>query len=86
MTGAGEAYLRWYYDTGVWKGLHYRGIRTLKSVADMWTYQELIHELDVQWVVETGTRHGGSALFFADQLELRAARADPIARPAPRTD
>jgi cephalosporin hydroxylase len=78
MTGAGEAYFRWYYDTGVWKSLHYRGVRTLKSVADMWTYQELIHEHDVQWVIETGTRHGGSALYFADLLALRGARGKVI--------
>jgi hypothetical protein len=28
---AGQRYLRWYYDTAVWKNLHYRGIRTLKE-------------------------------------------------------
>jgi cephalosporin hydroxylase len=71
---AGEAYFKWYYDSGVWKGLHYRGVRTLKSVADMWSYQEIIHDLDVQWIIETGTRHGGSALYFADLLALRGAR------------
>ena len=78
MTGAGEAYFRWYYDTNVWKNLHYRGVRTLKSIADMWSYQELIHEHDVQWVVETGTRHGGSALFFSDLLTARGARGKVI--------
>lgn len=34
----------------------------------MWNYQELIFENDIHWVLETGTRHGGSALFFADLL------------------
>lgn len=78
MTDAGEAYFKWYYDTGIWKGLHYRGVRTLKTPADMWTYQELIHDHDIQWVIETGTRHGGSALFFADLLALRGARGRVI--------
>lgn len=78
MNDVGEAYFKWYYDTGVWKGLHYRGVRTLKSVADMWSYQEIIHDLDVQWVVETGTCHGGSALYFADLLALRCARGKVI--------
>lgn len=78
MTGAGETYFRWYYDTNVWKNLHYRGVRTLKSIADTWSYQELIHEHDVQWVVETGTRHGGSALFFSDLPTLRGARGKVI--------
>jgi cephalosporin hydroxylase len=78
MSSAGEAYFKWYYDTGVWKGVQYRGVRTLKSVSDMWIYQEIIHDLDVQWIIETGTRHGGSALYFADLLALRGARGKVV--------
>jgi len=69
----GEAYLRWYYDTAVWKHLSYRGVRTLKLPLDMWNYQEIICERGIEWVLETGTRHGGSALFFADLLAARGA-------------
>jgi cephalosporin hydroxylase len=69
----GESYLRWYYDTAVWKHLRYRGIRTLKNPSDMWNYQEIIASRGIQWVVETGTRHGGSALFFADLLAASGA-------------
>ncbi len=68
MTNAGLEYLKWYYDTNVWKDLHYRGVRTLKLPLDMWNYQEIIFENNLHWVIETGTRHGGSALFFADLL------------------
>jgi cephalosporin hydroxylase len=68
-----EGYLRWYYDTGVWKRLAYRGVRTLKNPLDMWNYQEIIAEHGIEWVLETGTRHGGSALFFADLLAARGA-------------
>jgi cephalosporin hydroxylase len=74
MNPAGEAYLRWYYDAAVWKKLSYRGVRILKNPLDLWNYQEIIDELGAEWVVETGTRHGGSALFFADLL---AARGGP---------
>ncbi|HSA91151.1 MAG TPA: CmcI family methyltransferase [Burkholderiales bacterium] len=73
MNREGEAYLRWYYDTAVWKHLSYRGVRTLKNPLDMWNYQEIICERGIEWVLETGTRHGGSALFFADLLENRRA-------------
>jgi cephalosporin hydroxylase len=73
MSPEGEAYLRWYYDTAVWKRLSYRGVRTLKNPLDMWNYQEIIAERGIEWVLETGTRHGGSALFFADLLENRRA-------------
>jgi cephalosporin hydroxylase len=69
----GEAYLRWYYDSAVWKRLSYRGVRTLKNPLDLWNYQEIIEERGIEWIVETGTRHGGSALFFADLLAARGA-------------
>ena len=68
MNAAGLDYLTWFYETNVWKRLYYRGVRTLKLPLDMWNYQEIIFENDLHWVVETGTRHGGSALFFADVL------------------
>ena len=73
IDAAGEQYLRWYYDTNVWKRLNYRGVRILKNVMDLWNYQEIIHERRVEWVIETGTRHGGSALYFADLLTARKA-------------
>ena len=73
MNAQGEAWLRWYYDTAVWKQLSYRGVRTLKNPLDMWNYQEIIAERRIEWVLETGTRHGGSALFFADLLAARGA-------------
>jgi cephalosporin hydroxylase len=73
MIPQGESYLRWYYDTAVWKHLSYRGVRTLKLPLDMWNYQEIICERGIEWILETGTRHGGSALFFADLLAARGA-------------
>jgi cephalosporin hydroxylase/SAM-dependent methyltransferase len=70
---AWDDYFVWFHETGVWKRLNYHGIRTLKFPPDMWNYQELIFEEDIDWVIETGTRHGGSALFFADTLAARQA-------------
>lgn len=66
----GRDYYRWFYESGVWKRMHYRGVRILKVPSDLWNYQEIFTERRVQWVVETGTRHGGSALFFADLLAM----------------
>jgi len=70
---AGTQYFRQYYDLGVWKRQHYRGIRILKVPTDLWNYQEIFSERRVEWVVETGSAHGGSALYFADLLELAGA-------------
>lgn len=61
-------YLKWYHETNIWKNVSYRGIRTLKLPSDMWNYQEILHEHRIEWVIETGSRHGGSAVFFADLL------------------
>lgn len=62
------AYLKWYHETNVWKHVFYRGVRTLKLPSDMWNYQEILFERDIHWVIETGSRHGGSAIYFADLL------------------
>ncbi len=69
----GKDYFRWFYDNGVWKHMHYRGVRILKVPSDLWNYQEIFVEHRIEWVIETETRHGGSALFFADLLLLNGS-------------
>lgn len=68
MTPAGLAYVQWFHEANVWKQMAWRGVRTLKLPSDMWNYQEIIVSHGVDWVIETGSRHGGSALYFADLL------------------
>lgn len=50
---------------GVW-----RGYRCLKYGTDLMLYAEMIHTLKPDFIIETGTRFGGSALFLADMCEL----------------
>lgn len=71
MTPQGEAYVRWFHESNVWKTMTWHGIRTLKLPSDVWNYQEIIFERRIEHVIETGTRHGGSALFFAETLAAR---------------
>lgn len=71
-------FLQWFYEKELWKTVRYHGVRTLKYPMDMWNYQEIIFERNIDWVVETGTRHGGSALFFADQLRARGASGSVV--------
>jgi cephalosporin hydroxylase len=73
MTEAGNAYLRWFHESNVWKEMRWHGVRTLKLPSDVWNYQEIIFERGIENVIETGTRHGGSALFFAETLAARKA-------------
>ncbi len=60
-----EAYHHWYYDSEVWKTTEFLGVSVQKSVSDLWNYQEILHELKPQLLVEFGTHAGGSALFFS---------------------
>lgn len=62
---AGTRYHLWYYRMSLWDTTTWVGVKTLKSPADMWNYQEILYSLKPSLVVEYGTRFGGSALFFA---------------------
>lgn len=59
-----------YFRANVWGRTYWMGRKTAKCPMDMWVYQEMIHELKPDFIVETGTFHGGSALFFAQMLDL----------------
>lgn len=60
---------RLYYDSqaqgGTWEKTFWLGIQTLKCPLDLWIYQELVFEEKPDFIIETGTSHGGSALFLA---------------------
>lgn len=73
-----DNYFNWFHYSDVWRSVSYHGIRTLKLPSDMWNYQEIIFEHQIEWVLETGTRHGGSAKFFADTLAFRKAQGHVI--------
>src|SRR6187401_827043 len=78
MAPAGEAYVKWFHEANVWKGMTWHGVRTLKLPSDVWNYQEIIFERRIEHVIETGTRHGGSALFFAETLAARGAKGPVV--------
>ena len=59
----GEAYYALGFQT--WKNTRFKGFTLYKYPTDLWVYQEIIHETRPTVVIETGTAHGGSALYFA---------------------
>jgi cephalosporin hydroxylase len=61
-----------YYGAGdaTWKGTWWLGVQTFKCPLDLWVYQELVHDVRPDLIVETGTANGGSALFMASICEL----------------
>jgi cephalosporin hydroxylase len=52
------------------KAAWFLGTRVYKCPLDLWVYQELIHELKPDLIVETGTLHGGSALYLSSLMDL----------------
>lgn len=65
-----ERFNRLYYESGVAGELSWRGVPLLKNPCDLWVMAELIQKLRPAVIVETGTHHGGSALFLADITKL----------------
>jgi cephalosporin hydroxylase len=68
-----DGFHRLYYESGeaggTWKDTRFLGVPTWKSPLDLWVYQELLWELRPGLIVETGTAHGGSALYLATLCE-----------------
>ena len=59
-----------YFKNGSYANTKWMGIQAAKCPMDMWVYQELIHSLDTELLIETGTLMGGSALFFAHVFDI----------------
>jgi cephalosporin hydroxylase len=67
QAGEAETLRRFHeiYYRGYTKGLSWFGHLLLKCPLDLWIYQELLVRTKPDFVVETGTWHGGSALYIA---------------------
>jgi cephalosporin hydroxylase len=72
--GIADAFHRLYYEAastgGTWANTAWLGVPTEKCPLDLWIYQEILHEVRPDVIVETGTRWGGSALFLASMCDL----------------
>jgi len=78
--GVAGDFLRAYYDAGhvvqvgrTWKDTWWMGHRLQKLPTDLWLYQEILFEHRPEYIVETGTAFGGSALFLANVCDLLGA-------------
>jgi cephalosporin hydroxylase len=59
-----------YFRSKAYERTEWMGIQTAKCPMDMWIYQQLMHQLKTDLLIETGTLLGGSALFFAQMFDL----------------
>lgn len=71
-SGIEEAFHVLYYDDfeNTWETTTFKGVKVLKNPMDLWMYHELIWRVRPNLIVETGTAHGGSALYLAHQLDM----------------
>lgn len=67
-----DEFHRLYYHSRnqTWSKTYWRGVRLLKNPLDLWLYQEIVHEVRPDVIVEAGTRYGGTASYLADLCEL----------------
>jgi cephalosporin hydroxylase len=77
--------LYYYSPERTFRETYWFGHSVKKCPFDLWVYQEMLHELRPDFIVETGTRFGGSARFFAsicdllDQGRIVSVDIDPAA-------
>lgn len=62
-------FLRLFHETPIWDSQAFQGVKIIKSPLDLWVMQQIISEIKPDFVIETGTLKGGSALYFAFVLE-----------------
>lgn len=53
-----------------WANTKFLGVPVAKNPLDLWVYQEIIFEVRPDLIIETGTAHGGSALYMATMCDL----------------
>lgn len=57
-------------DLQIWSNTSFLGIRVMKNPMDLWMMHYIITEVKPDYIVETGTADGGSALYWAAMLDL----------------
>lgn len=58
-----------YFETGDWLHTDYRGAPIFKYPEDLYMYERILRTTKPEVIIETGTLHGGSALWFKDHSE-----------------
>lgn len=59
-----------YYDSQVWVTTKWLGVPSEQAPTDNWNMQQLIVELQPDYIIETGTWYGGTTLFYAEVLSF----------------
>ena len=61
--------MRLFHDLDVWRNMRFLGVKIVKNPCDLWMMQDVIYDVRPDFIIETGTYRGGSALYWAQVLE-----------------
>ena len=64
-----KEFMRLFHELPMWEMLSFHGVRIIKNPLDLWMLQQIAWEVKPDYVVETGTWQGGSALWWAQTLD-----------------
>ena len=59
-----------FFTSLVWQKITWLGVPILKNPMDLFIYQEILHEVKPDTIIECGTAAGGSALYLASICDL----------------
>lgn len=69
--------MKLFHELPVWRHMWFHNVPIEKNPLDLWMMQQIMYEVQPDFVVETGTFRGGSALYWAHTLNglgLEASR------------
>jgi cephalosporin hydroxylase len=60
--------MKLFHSLPIWDSLWFQNVRIIKNPLDLWMLQQIAYEIRPDFVIETGTWYGGSALWWAHTL------------------
>jgi cephalosporin hydroxylase len=60
--------MKLFHSLSIWDSLWFQNVRIIKNPLDLWMLQQIAFEIQPDFVIETGTWYGGSALWWANTL------------------
>ena len=73
-----EKFNEHYYYSKVWSETYWQGKHVFKAPSDLWIYQELLYETKPDVIIECGTFHGGSTLYYANLFDIMGTNGEII--------
>ena len=65
-----KLYYNSWGEDATWRNMYWLGTPILKNPFDLWIFQEIIHNLKPNVIIECGTKYGGSALYLASICDM----------------